>query len=204
MTRKISVTLTLEDLYLINKKLAHAMSLEESRIYLNGVYLHYKDGELRAVATDGHRLGKLVFSEAEIEGTGKDFGFILPRELIAEFGRIKARSYTDKRKKTTLTFSAKDGNHVEFTNPQTGATTSYKLTDIAFPDYEKLVTAESEYKDHFTFNPDYLMEIFKALSFGGGGKTVKILFDPDSHKFGPSCFVSGDDTEVFYLMPKRT
>ena len=60
-----------------------AISLEETRYYLNGIFLHVPDSninKLRAVATDGHRL-----AQAEIplpEGASDMPGIILPRKAV--------------------------------------------------------------------------------------------------------------------------
>jgi DNA polymerase-3 subunit beta len=56
-----------------------AMSTEETKYYLNGVYLHHADGHIRAVATDGHRL-------AHVDGPDVPMfpGVIVPRKTVAE------------------------------------------------------------------------------------------------------------------------
>lgn len=54
-----------------------AMSTEETRYYLNGVYLHCNDGVMRAVATDGHRLARID------SVVNADFqGIIVPRKTV--------------------------------------------------------------------------------------------------------------------------
>jgi DNA polymerase-3 subunit beta len=59
-----------------------AISTEETRYYLNGIYLHVAEGEgermLRAVATDGHRLARV--EEPLPEGAGAMPGVIIPRD----------------------------------------------------------------------------------------------------------------------------
>ena len=55
-----------------------AMSTEETRYYLQGVYLHSVNGKARAVATDGHRLAQIDCQlEAEFPGV------IVPRKTVA-------------------------------------------------------------------------------------------------------------------------
>ena len=44
------------DLARLIDKTRFAISTEETRYYLNGIFLHSVDNELRSVATDGHRL----------------------------------------------------------------------------------------------------------------------------------------------------
>ena len=67
-----------------------AISTEETRFYLNGIYLHAaKDGKqerLRAVATDGHRLARY---ELDLPEGAKDMpGVIVPRKTVAELRRL--------------------------------------------------------------------------------------------------------------------
>lgn len=56
---KASVVLAARDVTEISDRTAFAISTEETRYYLNGIYLCGHEGTLRAVATDGHRLSML-------------------------------------------------------------------------------------------------------------------------------------------------
>ena len=67
-----------------------AMSSEETRYYLNGVYLHpcveNEKNILRAVATDGHRLAQI---DVENPGLKNSFsGIIVPKKTVAELRMI--------------------------------------------------------------------------------------------------------------------
>ena len=67
-----------------------AISTEETRYYLNGIYLHAADSDgtkvLRAVATDGHRLARV--EEPLPEGAGSMPGVIIPRKTVAELRKL--------------------------------------------------------------------------------------------------------------------
>ena len=67
-----------------------AISTEETRYYLNGIYLHAVaiDGHrvLRAVATDGHRLARV--EEPLPEGAETMPGVIIPRKTVAELRKL--------------------------------------------------------------------------------------------------------------------
>ncbi|HWU26979.1 MAG TPA: DNA polymerase III subunit beta, partial [Rhizomicrobium sp.] len=71
-------------------KTRFAISTEETRFYLNGIYLHAAKSEkqavLRAVATDGHRLAR--FEIAQPDGAGDIPGVIVPRKTITELRRL--------------------------------------------------------------------------------------------------------------------
>ena len=67
-----------------------AISTEETRYYLNGVYLHIADSDgghvLRAVATDGHRLARI---DADMpEGASGMAGVIVPRKTVNELRKL--------------------------------------------------------------------------------------------------------------------
>lgn len=67
-----------------------AISTEETRYYLNGVYLHVADSDggkvLRCVATDGHRLARI---DADLpEGAGDMAGVIVPRKTVGELRKL--------------------------------------------------------------------------------------------------------------------
>src|ERR1700710_1397761 len=74
------------DLKRLIDKTQFAISTEETRYYLNGIYLHVagsaKDGTLRAVATDGHRLAQTDLPVPE-GGAGMP-GIIVPRKTVIE------------------------------------------------------------------------------------------------------------------------
>ena len=67
-----------------------AISTEETRYYLNGIYLHVAESEgtrvLRAVATDGHRLARV--EEPLPEGAGSMPGVIIPRKTVNELRKL--------------------------------------------------------------------------------------------------------------------
>ena len=67
-----------------------AISTEETRYYLNGIYLHATVAEgarmLRAVATDGHRLARV--EEALPEGAETIPGVIIPRKTVGELRKL--------------------------------------------------------------------------------------------------------------------
>jgi len=69
----------------INKiinKTTHAVSTDETRINLNGIYLQKLDSKLRAVAIDGHRLALLDIHDFQYDNQSLTDGIILPKRLI--------------------------------------------------------------------------------------------------------------------------
>jgi DNA polymerase-3 subunit beta len=67
-----------------------AISTEETRYYLNGVYMHVAEAEdgkvLRCVATDGHRLARI---DADLPEGAEDMpGVIVPRKTVGELRKL--------------------------------------------------------------------------------------------------------------------
>jgi len=120
------------DLVRLFEKSRFAMSQEETRYYLNGVYLHaIADGSqklLRAAATDGHRLARL---DSELPaGAAKMPGIIVPRKAVGELGRL----LSDADETVELAVSE---TKIRF-GFGAGHLTS-KLIDGSFPDYERVI-----------------------------------------------------------------
>ena len=88
MTHKF--TLAAADLKRLIDKTQFAISTEETRYYLNGIYLHAagsgKSATLRAVATDGHRLAQADLPVPA--GAAGMPGVIVPRKTVSEVQRL--------------------------------------------------------------------------------------------------------------------
>ena len=114
-----------------------AISTEETRYYLNGIFLHaaQRDGVdvLRAVATDGHRLASV---ESPLpEGAAGMPGVIIPRKTVAELRKLVEETSADIRislSETKVRFAFDD---VQMTS---------KLIDGTFPDYERVIPAGND------------------------------------------------------------
>src|SRR6186997_1001728 len=88
MSHKFKLTAT--ELKRLIDKTQFAISTEETRYYLNGIYLHVagsgKNGTLRGVATDGHRLAQIDLA-LPAGATGMP-GVIVPRKTVGEVQRL--------------------------------------------------------------------------------------------------------------------
>ena len=109
-----------------------AISTEETRYYLNGVYMHVADGEggrtLRCVATDGHRLARI---DAPLpEGAEAMPGVIVPRKTVAELKKL----LDDDEAEIAVSVSE---TKVRFANPT--ITLTSKVIDGTFPDYTRVI-----------------------------------------------------------------
>ncbi len=113
----------------ILEKAKFAISQDETRYYLNGVYLEFIDsGKIRAVATDGHRMACI---DAEIGVVPKGIqSMILPKKSVNELTRLLDREDT----KVEITISE---SNVSFKFDTVSFTS--KLIDATFPDYDKVI-----------------------------------------------------------------
>ncbi len=114
-----------------------AISTEETRYYLNGIFLHAADGDdgrvLRAVATDGHRLARV--EEPLPEGAGSMPGVIVPRKTVAELRKLLDEAQGDVE-------CALSDTRIQFTVGNVQLTS--KLIDGTFPEYERVIPRDNE------------------------------------------------------------
>ena len=130
-------TLLKEDLKRLIDKTRFAVSTEETRYYLNGLYLHSitEDGSayLRAVATDGHRLAL-----AEIpapDGAVDTPGVIVPRKTIDQARRL----LDDVQGSVVITITAAK---IRFQLDHASLTS--KIIDGSFPDYGRVIPKSND------------------------------------------------------------
>ncbi len=104
---------------------SYAMSQDESRPFLNGLYVLVRKRELRFVATDGHRL---ALARTEIEANGEMSG-IVPRKAVQEVGRVLGGSDAAK-------LAVREN---QFFLRTAGFVLSSKLVEGSFPNYEQVL-----------------------------------------------------------------
>jgi DNA polymerase III subunit beta len=109
-----------------------AISTEETRYYLNGVYMHLANGEngqvLRCVATDGHRLARI---DAPLPDAADGMaGVIVPRKTVAELRKLLDDD------EQTIAVSVSE-TKVRFATPD--ITLTSKVIDGTFPDYTRVI-----------------------------------------------------------------
>lgn len=83
------------DLLNILTAISHSISLDETRLYLNGIFVKKVNEKLRSVATDGHRLALLETSRLRGSNEFLDEGFIIPKKGVLELKKM-ADSYPDQ------------------------------------------------------------------------------------------------------------
>jgi DNA polymerase-3 subunit beta len=183
------------------EKVQHAVSLDETRYYLNGVFMQTVEKDegrfLRMVATDGHRLALM---DRELpEGCSLEFadGCIIPRKGINELR--KALSEFDDEAK--ICFKDKNlivrGEGIQFV---------IRLIDDDFPEYSQVIPSNNDKK--MSCSRDQLFgslrrvslvstDLSKGVKFSAGKKKLEISSsNPDLGEAHEEMVVGYDDTEM--------
>lgn len=118
-------------------KVRFAISKEETRYYLLGIYLHVTQTEagrvLRAVATDGHRLSRWEMPAPE--GASGMPGVIVPTKAVIEIANLAK----DAEGELSIELSS---TKIRVTAGNTSLTS--KLIDGTFPDYERVIPRSND------------------------------------------------------------
>jgi DNA polymerase-3 subunit beta len=118
---------------------SHAISTEETRYYLGGVYLHAEGLGLRAAATDGARLARIAFDAPE--GACSFPSVIIARQTVSVLAKLLGRAGDDAE----VEIAASDGGKMlrfDLPCPDDGRITiEAKTVDGTFPDYTRVIPA---------------------------------------------------------------
>lgn len=145
-----------------------AISNEETRYYLNGIYFHTitVDGTevLRAVATDGHRMARAETDAPE--GASGMPGIIVPRKTVAEVQKLLDGAEDDveiELSDTKIRFSVG------------GVVLLSKLIEGTFPDYDR-VTPKNNDKEMSVDRQSFATAVDRVSTIASdrGGKAVKL------------------------------
>ncbi|MES9855726.1 MAG: DNA polymerase III subunit beta [Sedimenticola sp.] len=110
-----------------------AMAQQDVRYYLNGMLIEVKQGIVRTVATDGHRL---ALSEVDCQiDSDIELQVILPRKAVIELSRL----LTDSDESVDIDVSS---NHIRIKMADTTFTS--KLIDGKFPDYKRVIPSSTD------------------------------------------------------------
>jgi DNA polymerase III subunit beta len=138
-----SFALTAAELRVLVDRTRFAISTEETRYYLNGIYLHVtKNNEvpvIRAVATDGHRLARMEMVMPE--GAAGMPGIIVPRKTVLELRKLIDESEDEIEvalSETKIRFVLRGPGQ------NSAATLTSKLIDGTFPDYDRVIPSTND------------------------------------------------------------
>lgn len=130
--------------HIINKT-SHAISTDETRLYLNGIYFQLIDSKLRSVAIDGHRLALLDTQEFIGENKFLVDGVIIPRKGIAELKKI-----ADTYPEDDVAISLDDS--FMFVNAKNEYFLSVRLIAREYPKYQTVIPSKTTNRFHIDRN----------------------------------------------------
>lgn len=135
----VKFVLSAQSLKELIERTSFAVSTEETRYYLNGIYLHEAAGKnekvLRAVATDGHRL---AYADTVLpQGAEGMTGVIIPRKTIGELNKLLAEQTGDVQ-------VALSNYKIRFSLGDLVLTSL--LIEGTYPDYERVIPQENDKK----------------------------------------------------------
>ncbi len=151
-----------------------SMAAQDVRYYLNGLLLMVDGNELRAVATDGHRLAYASMAlEAPLENNPPKQEVILPRKTVLELNRL----LTDNDEPLLIELAP---NQIRFQFGQINLVS--KLIDGKFPDYERVIPATL--KNVVSLNRSVLLQsmVRAAIMTNEKFRGVRLVLTPGSMK----------------------
>ena len=173
-TFKTSFDLEPDTLKEIIDKTYFASSNEETRYYLNGLYIHTASSNnknyLRVVATDGHRLAQYQIS-APATIVKNNFGVIIPKKLVFELRKL----IDDVKENVRIDLSERK---IRFSFKETIIIS--KLVDGKFPDYEKVIPKNTN--NTFSINRKKFLESINRISTISSEKSKAIKLNLNKDK----------------------
>jgi DNA polymerase III subunit beta len=164
--------LSAADLKRLIDKTRFAISTEETRYYLNGIYLHTaarnNEPTLRAVATDGHRLAQVELPLPE--GAAGMAGIIIPRKTVQELHRlIEDNGGVVKMGVSPAKVRFEIGT----------VTLTSKLIDGSFPDYGRVIPQAND-KEMKVSNAQFMGAVDRVSTIASErGRAVKLALTTD-------------------------
>jgi DNA polymerase-3 subunit beta len=149
-----------------------AISTEETRYYLNGVYMHVSQGDtgpvLRCVATDGHRLARV---DAPLpDGAAGMPGVIVPRKTVNELRKL----LEDDDAQIAVSVSE---TKLRFATPE--ITLTSKVIDGTFPDYSRVIPSGNSRRLEVDAN-DFAKAVDRVATVSSErSRAVKLLMEDD-------------------------
>ena len=164
-----------------------SISNDDTRHYLNGVFIHLTEMQgrnfLTGVATDSHRLSS---SSVEIENINNFIPLILPRKTVYQLCSI----LSETNENVIMQFSE---NKIKFSIGKMKLVS--KVIDGKFPDYRKVVPSNND-KTLIVPSKDFISSIERVASVSIDRKEgVKLLINKDNVQLSVNSANSGDGNE---------
>jgi DNA polymerase-3 subunit beta len=163
-----------------------AITQEESRYSLNGALLALLPGEIRMVATDGHRLA-LVSKSMEIPGLDVEVRSLIPRKTLVEIQKLIGEQ-------DAMMEFGRDENHLFFTMGNRRLVS--RVLAGQFPNYELVIPREND-KFIVASTKDFGDGIRRtAIMSDEKLKAIRLSFKTGALELTASCAEAGEAREV--------
>ena len=174
------------------RRTSFAVSTDENRYVLNGLYLSFKENKLTMVATDGRRLA-LAEEDVELKDDNP-LEVIVPTKAIQEL----SRSLGDKGNveiqitENQVSFGLKE-------NDGTGSLIVSKLVEGAYPNYKQVIPAESKHR--VTLDKEELFHALRRAEIMTSEKanSVKLTFTENNLTFTANSPEVGESRETMAI-----
>lgn len=143
-------------------KTSHAISNDETRINLNGIYLQELDSKLRSVAIDGHRLALLDIHKFDSDNSSLKDGVIIPKKGIIEIKKI-----SDSYPESDLTISLDESFLYLSANDEYFL--SVRLIAREYPKYQTVIPAKTAFS--MKVDKESLLNAVKRIKILSNEKT---------------------------------
>jgi DNA polymerase-3 subunit beta len=227
-----SVAVGGSDLHRLIHHTAFAVSTEESRPILNGVLWELRDGTMRMVATNGHRLARMGLATGPASITSTDF--IVPPAALQQVQRL----FEDGDQIEVAWDRGGDGaarkNHLGFRSRATEVYT--RLIEGSYPNYEQVIPRDNDktaivekralesavrrmavvasdqtHRIRLTFEPDRVHLYVLTPDLGEGHDELELSFDGESLEIGFNAnyllevlrYVGTDEVKIGFKAPER-
>ena len=165
-----------------------AISNDDTRHYLNGIFLHISEGKgkqfLTGVATDSHRLSS---SSLEVDNVGNFTSIILPRKTVFQLCSLLSET------KDSLKMQISE-NKIKFSLGTVKLIS--KVIDGKFPDYKKVVPTSND-KSLIVSSKEFINSIERVASVSLDRKEgVKLSINRDNVQLSVNSANSGEGNEI--------
>jgi DNA polymerase-3 subunit beta len=164
------ISLDASNLCKMVQRTAFAVSTEETRHFLNGIYFRINNESVKLVATDGRRLAVAV-ADAPEQKMNKEIGVIVPTKAVSNL----LRTFTnDQQIKIALL-----ENQIAFANDD--MTLISRLIEGEYPDYEAIVTPAVSNEIIMTANTEQLLSVVRRVSLLANPKTPSVRMESNAN-----------------------
>jgi DNA polymerase-3 subunit beta len=165
VTPDVHLTIDAKSFERLVRRTIYAVSTDETRPALNGALFQMGDGEIRVVATDGHRLARATLKHPAASKGGIKGDVILPLKALNHLSRLIPESGENVTVEISKT-------HARFVLGKTSLTT--KLIEGPFPNYEQVLPKNNN--KHLVVKKDDLAAALDRVSVFSDSLTKQVKF----------------------------